>query len=86
MVEHGSHQVTVTTNGTERCRPVDVPRDFVKHRFEHVHCDEPDPALDQPASQQATLAELVVPILLSRQLFERDSISEYDGRQYPRKA
>jgi hypothetical protein len=35
----------------------DVPGQLVEHRLEHVHGDEPDPGLDQPAGHQAALPE-----------------------------
>src|SRR5436309_4035304 len=35
IVEHRPHQVSITTDRTERARPVDVPGDLVKHCFEH---------------------------------------------------
>ena len=44
-------------NVGERLRAVDVPGDLVEDRLEHVDRDEAHAGLDQPAGQQAALAE-----------------------------
>ena len=44
-------------NVGERPRAVDVPGDFVEDRLEHVDGDEAHAGFDQPAGQQARLAE-----------------------------
>ena len=57
VVEVGADLVLVALDRAERRRAVDVPGDLVEHGLEHIHGDEPDAALDQPAGQQAALAE-----------------------------
>src|SRR5579863_9677278 len=59
VVEHGTHQVAVATDGAERSRAVDVPGDVVEYRLKHVDGDEPDAAFHQPPRQQTALSEAV---------------------------
>ena len=57
IVEIGPDLVLVALDRAERGRAVDVPGDLVEDGLEHVDGDEPDAPLDQPAGQQAALAE-----------------------------
>src|SRR5579871_1085426 len=65
MIEHGSDEITIATDGTEGLGTMDVPGDFVKHGLEHVDGDEADARFNQTACQQAALAETVQTITLA---------------------
>ena len=63
VVEHRPEQIAVRLDRAERRRAVDVPRDLVEHRLEHVDRDEAHAGLDQPPRQQAAHAEAVAAVL-----------------------
>ena len=57
VIEVRPDLVLVALDRAERRRSVDVPGDLVEDGLEHVDGDEPHAPLDQPAGQQAALAE-----------------------------
>ncbi len=53
----GATSFDISVMSVNGLRAVDVPGDLVEDRLEHVDGDEAHAALDQPAGQQAALAE-----------------------------
>ena len=65
IVEHRPHQVAVAADRAERRRAVNVPRNFVKHRLEHIDGHEAHTGFDQPPGEQTALSETITAVFVA---------------------